>query len=137
MKKMLFISILGVLLASCSDSKKEEVEFDSKKGQIEIDITTFKGPVKFLNLCEDRVTKKTELENYIYSLAISVKYQCKNKATYKPLDASFYSSPELGDTIKVSLKGTAENSYGVPGEITGYGNIVKGKLLDDVLVFSE
>jgi len=135
MKKIISVLVVGVLVTSCFNPEKEEVKFDSKKGQIEIDITTFKGPVKFLNLCEDRITKKNELENYIYSMAIHVKYQCNNEATYIPLDAHFYSSPELGDTIRVSLKGTAENSYGVPGEIDSYGSIVKGKLLDNIEVY--
>ena len=128
MKKLIYLSILGALMTSC---------FNPKKGEVEVDITTFKGPVKFSNLCENRISKKTEIEGFVQSMATSVKYQCKNQATYKPLDANFFTAPKLGDTIKVILMGTAENSYGVPGEITGYGNIVKGKLLDSVLVFSH
>ncbi len=122
------MSIMGVLVTSC---------FNPKKGEVEVDITTFKGPVKFSNLCDNKISKKSEIEGYVQSMATSIKYQCKNQATYKPLDANFYTAPKLGDTIKVSLNGTAENSYGVPGEIRGYGSIVKGKLLDNVLVFSH
>jgi hypothetical protein len=128
MRKLIYLSILGILVTSC---------FNPKKGEVEVDITTFKGPVKFSNLCENRISKKTEIEGFVQSMATSVKYQCKNQATYKPLDANFFTAPKLGDTIKVILTGTAENSYGVPGEITGYGNIVKGKLLDSVHVYSH
>ncbi len=128
MRKVISVLVLGMLVTSC---------FNSEKGEVEVDITTFKGPVKFDNLCKERLTKKSEIEGYIHSMSTSVKYQCKNQATYKPMDAHFYSGPKLGDTIKVSLNGTSENSYGVPGEITGYGSIVKGKLLNNVLVFSH
>jgi hypothetical protein len=64
-----------------------------------------------------------------------VKYSCSNSATFIPLTCSFNSSKVLGDTILINLKGTAENTYGVPAEITGFGYIVKGVLLNDVSVF--
>lgn len=128
MKKIISVLVVGVLVTSC---------FNPEKGEVEVDITTFKGSIKFSNLCKDKISKKSEIEGFVQSMATSVKYQCKNQATYKPLDAHFYTAPKLGDTIKVSLKGTAENSYGVPGEITGYGSIVKGKLLDNIEVFSN
>ena len=128
MKKIISVLVVGVLVTSC---------FNPEKGEVEVDITTFKGPVKFSNLCKDKISKKSEIESFVQSMATSVKYQCKNQATYKPLDAHFFTIPKLGDTIKVTLNGTAANSYGVPGEIRGYGSIVKGKLLDNIEVFSN
>jgi hypothetical protein len=63
-----------------------------------------------------------------------VKYSCSNSATFIPLTCSFNSSKVLGDTILINLMGTAENGYGVSTEILGFGTIVKGKLLDEVIV---
>jgi hypothetical protein len=44
MKKIISVFVLGLLFTSC---------FDPKKGELDVDITTFKGPVKFENLCSD------------------------------------------------------------------------------------
>ena len=126
MKKAISVLVLSILLTSC---------FNSKEGSVDVDITTFQGSVKFNNLCEDKLTEKYKITRYIKSMCTAVKYKCSNSATFIPLECNFNSSEVLGDTILISLKGTAENTYGVPAEITGFGHIVKGVLLNDVSVF--
>lgn len=126
MKKLFSVLVLSVLLTSC---------FNSKKGEIEVDITTFQGPVKFSNLCEDKLSGKDEITDHVQNMCSKVKYSCSNSATFIPLTCSFYTGKDLGDTVIISLTGTAENGYGVSTEILGYGTIVKGKLLDEVIVF--
>jgi len=126
MKKIIGVIVLGILFTSC---------FDPKKGELDVDITTFKGPVKFENLCSDKIKEKSDIESHIFSMALNTKYKCKNIATYKPMSCSFFASPKSGDTIFVTMKGTAENAYGVPGEINSSGRIVKGKLLDSIFVY--
>ena len=126
MKKLISVLVLSVLLTSC---------FNSKEGEINVDITTFQGSVKFNNLCEDKLTEKYKITRYIKSMCTAVKYKCSNSATFIPLTCSFYTGKDLGDTVIISLTGTAENGYGVPAEILGYGKIIKGKLLDELIVF--
>jgi hypothetical protein len=126
MKKLISVLVLSVLLTSC---------FNSKRGEIEVDITTFQGPVKFSNLCEDKLSGKDEITDHVQNMCSKTKYYCSNSATFIPTKCSFYSTKDLGDTVLVSLSGTAENSYGVPAEILSYGTIVKGKLLDELIVF--
>ena len=122
MKKLISVLVLSVLLTSC---------FNSKRGEIEVDITTFQGPVKFSNLCEDKLSAKDEITNHVQNMCSKTKYYCSNSATFIPLTCSFYST----NTVLVSLSGTAENSYGVSAEILSYGKIIKGKLLDELIVF--
>lgn len=125
MKKVISVLVLGLLVTSC---------FDSKQGEVNVDIETYQGTVKFSNLCDDKISGKKEITNYVQSMCTKLKYECKNSATFKPTACSFYGGKKFGDTVLVSLRGTAENGYGVPGEITAYGKIIKGKLLDNVLV---
>jgi hypothetical protein len=125
MKKLISVLVLSVLLTSC---------FNSKRGEIEVDITTFQGPVKFSNLCEDKLSAKDEITDHVQNMCSKTKYYCSNSATFIPLTCSFYTGKDFGDTILVSLSGTAENGYGVSTEILSYGKIVKGKLLDEVIV---
>jgi hypothetical protein len=125
MKKVISVLVLGMLVTSC---------FNSENGEVDVDITTFQGSVKFSNLSEDKLSGKKEITGLVQSMCTKLKYECKNSATFKPAACSFYGGKKSGDTVFVSLRGTAENSYGVPGEITAYGKIIKGKLLDNILV---
>lgn len=126
MKKTISVIVLSILLTSC---------FNSKEGSVNVDISTFKGSVKFTNLCDEKLTEKYKITRYIKSMCTKVKYNCSNSATFIPLECRFASSKLLGDTILIDLKGTAENNYGVPGEITGCGYIIKGVLLNDINVY--
>lgn len=128
MKKVISVLVLGMLVTSC---------FNSEKGEVDVDITTFQGPVKFSNLCEDKLSGKKEITGFVQSMCTKLKYNCKNSASFKPTACNFYGSKKSGDTVFVSLVGTAQNGYGVPGEITAYGKIIKGKLLDDVFVYAD
>ena len=128
MKKVISVLVLGMLVTSC---------FDSRQGEVDVDITTFEGSVKFSNLCEDKLSGKKEITKYVQSMCTKLKYECKNSASFKPTRCSFYGGAKFGDTVLVSLTGTAQNGYGVPGEITAFGKIIKGKLLDDVFVAAQ
>jgi hypothetical protein len=51
------------------------------------------------------------------------KYSCKNPATFKPKSISVYVSEDektKDKSLMVSVRFLASNSFGVPGELTGY-----------------
>ncbi len=121
MKKMISVLISGVLVTSCGSNSKEK-KYDTARGKIYVDLTSFKDSVDFINTAANVKTEKSIKR--IMDLSCSrAKFSCSNIATFKPVKLSIYGQ----DTIFCSLDFMASNTYGTPGEITGLGTFLVKK----------
>jgi hypothetical protein len=130
MKKILLLTITAFFLNSCGDSKSN---FNSTSGKVLVEVGQVKDSVSFLNT-DSTLTSEVDIKSLIDQAAFEGQINVKNPLTFKPLDCMIYRD---NDTTTVNLSFSAENSYGVPGELTASCIFVNKKIIKDQTLVIE
>jgi|APGre2960657404_1045060.scaffolds.fasta_scaffold84131_2 hypothetical protein len=123
-KTLLFLTIVSLIVTSCGDSKPE---FNSNSGKILVEVDQVKDSITFLNT-DSTLTSETDIQSLVNQVAREGQLNVKNPLTFKPLDCFIY---RTNDTLSISVSFSAENSYGVPGQLTAYCSFVNKKMIQD------
>lgn len=125
MKKiLLFLTIASLIVTSCGDSKPD---FNSNLGKILVEVDQVKDSITFLNT-DSTLTSETDIQSLVNQVAREGQLNVKNPLTFKPLDCFIY---RTNDTLSISVSFSAENSYGVPCQLTAYCSFVNKKMVQD------
>jgi hypothetical protein len=149
MKKIIIYSLAILLLTACSDNKNEAQKNEVKRFELIIE----KGKNNYYLTLEgkngDKTKQKVEFSiDYLVidSLKLTeqkIKSICENALLYSDWNVNFKPTYKHGDdamlyygkeenSIKVHVKGTAENAYGVPDNISSTISFnLKGKMIND------
>ena len=130
MKKiLLLLPIASIFLNSCGDS----TNFSSTSGKVLVEVGQIKDSISFLNT-DSTLTSEADIKSLIDQTAFEGQLNIKNPLTFKPLDCMIYSE---NDTTTVNLSFSAENSFGVPGELTASCLFVNKRIIKDQTLVIE
>jgi hypothetical protein len=121
MKKFLSILMLSIVLVSCNRGLEKPfggtlyyLTVEGKNGdgtEREVKFTIFENVVDSLKISEEKIKLICE-ETVRYA-----DWNVKHKPTYKLPEDAMLSYDAQDNTLRASIWGTAENSYGVPDNI--------------------
>lgn len=123
MKTLFLFFTIGLLLTSCGS-------MEEKKFNVTMDEILVNSSEDSLTFSNGSISLKTEqdIQRIADEFCLTAKYKCKHSATFKPSFLLFYDS---GDTLNVSLSFSAQNSYGVPDDLTAFGQYIGKTLIEE------
>ena len=141
MKKVIITILVLALLAGGGifgymkyqeSQEPKPAEFSSSSGMIYVKLDNFEDSVYFDNNV-DGLDSESSIDNIVWTICMKSQHQCANPATFIGKKCMIFQNEERGDTITVYLDFTAENAYGVPGELTGQADYVNGKMINHIV----